>query len=1213
MIYRGRNIAMNTIKTVVLPVFLVIFSLQLCLPEMVFSQEDKKKEELRRKLLELKKKKSEIEARTVKKRQKLQGQQRSLPEVIAKYEKLYANCKGKKSERCASIMYDLSKMYYDKGRDDYINARTNYEKRMDRWEKDPQGPEPVNPIPDYTKSLSFYYESVKQYPDFVKADEGYYQIGMIETLNGNIDKSNVAYKKLLAKFPNSIRASAAHFRRAEFCFMDRDFTCALKHLKKIKKKELNLEVQEMAHYREAEIYYSRAEFDKAVDLFFSYIDKCDRGEYPKKDLREEALEYLAISFSDMPNGGKKAFAYFKKVGKRPYEDYVIYTIGMKNFNHGQYDQAILALRTALKRFPYYKDAPLAQQMIVACFVIRKKYDEANKERGKLVDYYSPGSEWHSNNANDAVALEKAGIELRKALAAIPIYYHAEAQKKKNKALFEKALNRYHQYISDFPGEKWKVYEFRYNMAEIHNSLHNYEKAAEYYDYVATQNLSTYPRFEMELDTLGMEDEEKERMQKKSKKQSPVAISQEDAGYNAIVAFDNLRKKIMKERKLADDKSYNLPETQKFLEYIHTFAAKFTKSSSTPKVLYLAGNVHYSAKAYDAAIVEFKKIIANYSTTKHGKKAMRMLANTYAAAGEYNMALEKYKDLLVREKPNTPDYKEVIDLAAGALFKNASSIKKSGNLIGAADAFKSISAEFPTSNIAARGWFEAGVSLEKANNRDLAAVTFMGLGEKFPKSKLREKAYVRAAKNYIKLGDFKKAGETYEVASSKVAKADYAVPSLSAAADNYKKAKMYNKAGKMYEATMHRYPKDKRVPLAIYNGALIFEKAKLYPKAIELYTVLSNKYPKSEYAADGYYAIGFCYKKMKDYSAMAKAFNSYGNKFTTNRSKQVAAFVQAAEAYIKMEKLKDAQINAQSAVAIYEKFHKKAKIDPSAAAKAYYALGRVKQKQMDAIKLSGKSAKAVQTKLKGKTKALEPALKAYAKSIEIGVGEWTIRSTYQIGKGFVDFADAFKKQTLFGNTAQKTASKIKISSSLEKYYQKAMEKFEWNINKAYEQNIKNKWVNLSENEFMRIAYRRGHLFEEIGLIFKNAPVPRNMDKEEKQIYKDVLEEKYLEALDAALPKYEEAIDAAKHLGIVGNEYTDSIKARIEFINPSSPKLDVQITEREEKPIAQTDEIEKPEPEEERREEQKIEFKKEEPPEPDKQDTKKRKKRRRKKNK
>lgn len=1153
---------MNAVRNVVSALFLATFCLQFLSPPTLYADEaDKKKEELLRKIQALKSKKAKIDQQTKAKLEKQTGPKKSLGEIIAKYERLFANCKGKKSERCADVMYSLGKLYYDKARDEYIKSRQNYEKAMDRWEKNPSGPEPVNPIPNYTRSVNMYIQSVKLYPDFIKADEGYYQIGTIQTLNGNLDLAKDAFFNLVKRVPNSIRASAAHFRLAEFCFMDRDFTCALKHIEKIKQNEINPEVQEMAHYRKAEIYYNRAEFDIAANLFFSYVEKCDRGEYPKKDLRYEALEYLAICFSDMPKGAQKAINYFKKKGKRPYEDYIIYTVGMKNFNHGQYDQAKLALKTALKNFPYYIEAPLAQQMIVACFIIRKKYGEANVEREKLVDYYSAGSEWASRNSGDAVAIEKAAYEVRKALASIPIFYHADAQKKKNKALFEKAIKRYQQYIDMFPKEKWKVYEFKYNMAEIYNALHQYEKAAQYYDYVASQSLSTYPAYKDEmLDTLGMEGEEIEKLKMQKKKSTPVAISQEDAGYNAIVALDNLRKKKMRQGGLTDAQSYAAPETKKFIEYIHSFVGKFPKSSNSPEVLYIAGNVHYSAKSYDAAIVEFKNVITNYSHTKYGGKALRMLANTYSKSGEYNMALEKYKQLLAKEKPNTKGYKEVIDLAAISMFQSANALKKTGSLIGAADAFKSIYAQFPTSKIAAKGWFEAGAVLEDANNNELAALTFKELGNKFPKSKLREKAYVRAAENYKKLKSWEAAAQVFELAASKIAKADYAIPSLSAAAENYKKAKRFNKAGLMYETILHKYPTDKRTPLGIYNAGLIYEKGKMYKKAIDMYTALGTKYPESEYAAEGYYSIGFCFEKLNNNVQMARAFTSYAEKFTANRSKQVMALVRAAEAYMKMKNYKEAEKNANTASIVYEKFKKKASIDPVAPSKAYYIMGEIRQKEYNKIGLKGKNEKQVRARVQEKTKALEPVLKAYAKAIELGVGEWTIRSTYQIGKSFVDFAGTFRHQSLFGSKDQKIASKIKIISQLEKYYTKAMEKFQWNINTAYEQNIKNKYVKKSTDEFMRIAFKKGYLFEEIGLVFKKAPVPRGMSKEDIQVYKDVLEEKYLEALDAALPKYEEAVFAAKDLGIVQNAWLDSVKSRISFINPSSQALTVQLTAR-----------------------------------------------------
>ena len=1145
---------------------LSILAVHVCLPVSVSGEDvsEKKKEELRRKIEELRSKKMQVDQQTQKKisESKGTGQKRaqSLEEIIGRYERLNGNCTGKKSQRCADIIYTLSKLYYDKSRDDYIRERAEYEKKMDSWEKNPVGAEPANPLPDYSKTLRYYQESVKEYPDFEKADEGWYQIGTIQTLNGNMDASRDAFAQIVLKFPNSPRASAAHFRLSEFCFLERDFTAALKHIEKIKQEEIYPEVRQMAHYRKAEIYYNRAEFDVSAQLFYEYVEKCDRGEYPKKDLRDEALEYLAISFSDMPDGARKAIAHFRKVGNRSYEAYVIYTVGMKNFNHGQYTEAILALETALKSYPFYEEAPVAQQMVVACFIIGKKYDDANAAREKLVDYYGPGSEWASRTAGNAVAVERASSEVRRALAAIPVYYHAEAQKKKNKELYEKALKRYEQYITTFPDEKWKVYEFKYNVAEIFNALRSYAKAAEYYNYVASRDLSTYPEFKMELDTLGMEQEEVERIRRQKKKKSPVAISQEDAGYNAIVAFDNLRKQTIAQKSLNDEQAYALPVTKKFIEYIHMFQDRFPESSNSPEVLYLAGNVHYSAKAHDAAIVEFKKILAGYASTAFGPKALRMLANTYSAAGEYEMALSKYRDLLTREKPNTSGYKEVLDLAAGAVFKKANALKESGNLIGAAEGFKQIFSEFPTSKIADRGWFEAGVSYEEAKSLELAAVTFKELGEKFPKSELREKSYVRSAEDYKKLEQWEQAAMVYELAAMKIPKADYAIPSLSAAADNYKKIKEYAKSGRMFDLIIQKYPTDKRTPLAIYNGGLVYEKGRIYEKAIGLYKLLGDKYTESEYAPEAYYSIGFCYEKMGNNIKMAQSFTSYAVKFTGNRSKQVSALVRAAEAYMKMKDVAETRKNCNTAVTLFEKFGKKTAIDPVAVSKAYFMLGQLAQSDFDKLSIMGKNEKEVTAKLKEKTKALEPVLKAYAKVIKLGVGEWTIRSTYMIGKSFVDFATAFRNQSLFGSRDQKLASKIKIISGLEKYLVKAMEKFEWNIQTSYDQNLENEWVDKSRQEYMRLAFQKGKLFEEIGELFKNAPIPKGFSPEEEQAYRDVLEEKYLEALDASLPKYEEGIRAAAALGVTGIAWTDSIKARIEFINPESEALSVQIQKR-----------------------------------------------------
>ena len=181
---------------------------------------------------------------------------------------------------------------------------------------------------------------------------------------------------------------------------------------------------------------------------------------------------------------------------------------------------------------------------------------------------------------------------------------------------------------------WRIYEFKYNLAEIYGSLGDCKQAAENYDYVATQDMSKFPPFKRDVDTLGMDQDQAEKM--KSEKGVSL-ISQEDAGYNVVVALDNCRKKAMATGNVTPEQAYALPETKQLLDYSEKFQARFSKSANAPEVLFIAGSIHFSAKAYDNAILVFKKIIANFPASPMNDKAQRMLANCYSSTGQYESA------------------------------------------------------------------------------------------------------------------------------------------------------------------------------------------------------------------------------------------------------------------------------------------------------------------------------------------------------------------------------------------------------------------------------------------------------------------------------------------------------------------------------------------------------------------------------------------------
>jgi tetratricopeptide (TPR) repeat protein len=1147
--------------------WLVIFSIvPMVMSTAAFAGSDEdKKAELQKKIKELEEKQAKLAEKAAKTAEKNKPQGKSLDEIIARWETLLNDCSnGRKSVRCADAMYNLASLYYDKARDEYIQKREDYERQMIAYEKSPQGkPEPVNPVPDYSKSLRTYEDLAREYPDFSKISEVYYQMGNTYLLMGDLDRCRTVYTKITNDYPQSPRASMAHFRLSDLDYLEHNNSEAIKHMEKIKEDQVDLQTWEMVHYRKAEIYYNTADFDKAIELFYTYIERCDAGFYKKREFRDMALEFMAICFSDITNGGEEAIKFFKKVGSKSYEADVLYTIGMKNRIHGQWEDAIKSIQTALNRFPYYKLAPTARQMLIECFVVKKQYEKANDERERLVDDYGPGSTWYSKNPNPKDR-DQCTSEIKRAIGSIAMYYHALAQRKKDKSLYEKALKRYEDFFKAFPDDKWHFYEYKYNVAEIYNSLGDCERAADNYNYVAMQDISKYPEYKQEIDTLGMDQDEAEKLKKKSDK-GPVLISQEDAGYNVIVAYDNCRKKKMASDGINDERAYNLPETRQLLDYAEKYQARFPKSLNAAEVLYLAGNIHYAAKSYDNAIRVFKQINDNYPATKVNEKSLRMLANCYSSSGEYDLAMKMYRQLIDKQKAGTTDQAEVIDLAAGAMYKRAESMEKSDKL-GAAEAYKAISVDFPNSKVADRGWFQAGVCYEGLKDYTKAAETFENLPIKFPKSTMSDRAFLRAADNYKTDNKLDKAAQAYQNGAMAISKADFAIPSLSAASECYQKLGQYEMAGKMFEIIFERYSNDPKTPQALYNAGLMFEKGKLYTNAINVYYTLAKKFPESEYAAEAFFSVGLCYEKMSQFAEMAGVFTEYAQKFANDRFKQVQALVKAGNAFFNMRKFQDAEKDYLMAVSVYEKFHKSSDIDVGDIAEAYFRIGDIYYDGFTQVRLEAKNERAMKDLVSQKTKALEESAKNYAKSIELGVEEWSLRSTYMIGKGFVDMAEAIANQSLFGTAEERIGSRVRILSSLDKYYQKAQDYFYKNIEWAHNQNISGPYIDTSIDKFMEMMFRKGDIMEEVGRLLKSAPVPRGLSKEEQDAYAQVLEEKWLEALDAALPRYIEAIKAARQLGIAKNQWLDKVRERIKEIKPDSDELNQEITPWQPKPKA-----------------------------------------------
>lgn len=1083
----------------------------------------------------------------------------NLEQTLAQYEAYYTkNCDGDagKTSRCADALFSMAAGFYKDARDGFVRAQNEFDLAMSKWEKTGIGNRPTHPRPDYSKALRTFEDAVARYPDFVKAAEGWLNIGNILLLDGDTKGAKTAFETLTQKYPKSRLASAAHFRVAEICFSDiRDFSCALDNLLKIRNEDVTPDVIEMAHFRKAEIYYIRGDLDMAAELFGSYVDKSDRREFPKRELRGEALQYLAVAFSDMPEGANAAIAYFKKLGARTYEDTVIYAVGMKNYDHGQYDQAIVALKTALEKFPLFVDAPKAQMNIINSLVIRQRNEEANKEREVLVANFSDGSAWARANTANPIARAVADENIKLALSSIAIHNHALAQERTDSTekanYYAKAIDYYERVITGYPEDKWAVFEYRYNVAEAYMSTGHFEKAATSYDFVASADLKTYPVYRAEIDTLGSEADAIEKAKAaNTSKTSPVNISQSDAGFNAIAALDTLRKVEIAKGNLTPEQAYALPITARFIDYIKSYQQKFPDSENASEVLFLAASVHFDGGNFKEAVAVSLSLISAYgkADTAMFRRATKLAADSYVKDNQFELGIAFY-DTLISRTPNTSEnYQIYVDLGAAAIFQKASDYRTNKQVTQAVNEFKRIATKYPTSQVADDGWFEAAVTFEEADSAVSAANVFVELATIFPKSDLVERSFVRAAENFAKVNDYTNAGATMKKAAEFVNKPEFSIGAFSKASDYFKLAKDYTAAGDMYYEVYRRYPTDGSVPLALYNSGLLYEEGQNFVKAIEVYTILGTKYADSEYAPSGYFSIGLVYERMGDMQRMATAFVDYAKKFTSNRDSQVKALVKAGIAFKELGNDAEAENNLRLATQVFTKFRESDALSTEDGAKAFFNLAEILRVRFESIKLTGKTQREIDAAAKRKSEAFQPVIENYMQAASMAIAEWTIRSIYSIGLTAKNYAADVREQTLIGKDDVRLGTQIKIlSETLHPIYEEAISNLAKAVSLARESGIKADYVKEAELLLMQTWFLKAYAFEEAGSILRNSPIPDGLDEEEEMAYIDALEEYYANYVQAAFPVYEMGIQNAMGLFIGKNVWTDTIQTHMSILS------------------------------------------------------------------
>ncbi len=1101
------------------------------------------------------------------------------------------------------ILYALGYLWYEQEREIYSNKEEKYRQIMECKDKGGcKDVTPIAPVPSYENSRKYYIELIRDYPKFDQRPRVLYTLGMIFTKEGDFDNAAESYKELLEKFPKYENIHKAKLRLGEYHYLNREYVLARGLYEEVMNTSMGKREYALALYRLASCYFNTGMFKESVDWFFEYVDGVDKKQLDYGDFREEALEFMAISFSEMENGAEKAVKFLKKKGGRPYEDFIVYTIGLKNNSHDNPKEAVKSLTLLLKKYPMYIEAPLALGALIETYLKEKKLDTVNTLRQIMVDKYGPGSAWAKTYDSEKDRLKKVFFEVKNAAATIPMYYyktmdmaqhdakHAKDPKvrklaaKKASVMIHKAISSLEKYMVDYKSEVWNVYTFHYLLADLYSDslINDYRQAAKHYDWVSRSDTSGYPDRNKPVDP---EDAEYDvRNQKKSIHEliANIVIKPEDAAYASLTMFEKIMSKKLKEMGLVDSntyKAYQTPEVQEYLKKIAAFRKRFPGSQYANDLIFFEASINFDAKKYTDAVGGFIYIINH---AKDDKKlylpALKNLAITYLNNKNFELAIETYKKYLFALPPGSPDKATTVKAIATSMFAQAHDLQEKKQYIESAEKYKQIIIDYPEYSENDRALFNAAFAYEAGSFFIDAGREFERVYDRFPNSKIRKKSLLRAAKAFNDGKEYLRAANIFLKYKDELPADSQAVPSVFRAADMYKKSGDFVKAAKTYESVYEIYLIAKKAsangktiyvgaaenaPGAVYTAARMYESGGHFEEAISVYKKMEQTFKKAKETPDAALSIAICYDSLRDDKKMIASYQYYLKNYPMEKAKVARVYMKMAGAHNRLGNQKEEEILYNKVIATNNEFGAKFGIDPALAAEANIILGErefARYSKLDLIttKKGDKGAKILDSLLtKVKLPGMKIVLNYFANAIALQSREWTTKATYLAGETFWELKDKLKGQSIVEKDPYKAAyGTVKINEMLPQYYVKAMGYFYTCIDKfGNKEGIDDEWVKKSKNRFAEGFYRQAKLFLESAEILKKAPNPFPQGTEEYEVYLETLRPMIDSTRSKAIPEFVNGIEQCSKLGLTESWFY-RMKKELQMLDPTNKAVAIE---------------------------------------------------------
>ena len=968
------------------------------------------------------------------------------------------------------ILVRLADLYYYREKDAYFTRMAEYDDQLLLLEQGELTDIPEEPQLSCEKSLEIYQRIIDEFPQSDLVDDAIYNKAFLYEEMGQNIRANQIYVHLIDAYPASKYVPEAYMRLGEYHFNPpvNDLPKAIAHYKSVLNYKDSPRYEE-ALYKLGWSHYRLSQYPEAISYFTTLVENTESmekydplGLSARPDLRNESVEYIAISFIDF-GGAEQLSGYLEGIGNPDWGRDALAKLGDVLMQEKEdFPRAAEAYEALLQYDPSALDAPVIQRKIVDCSLIMQDEMGAFNERQELFTRYRQESVWWENTTDEKAKL-KAYRLVEQALRENIFSMIKRAEELDTPVLYEKIVEWGRTYLDAFPEDIY-AYMVRWNVALILDTkLHRFKDALQ--EYLTISMVYNEDRYSEFARNKGL-------------------ASIKDAAENAIVVADSLVRQTMNGSKPAlasgeaESKKEPLPLTteESWLAMAYdNFIKMYPFDNATPNILANAGALYYTHNQFAEALKYFKTLVKYFPQSEQIPNVQLSILESYFGKLDYDSA-EILAKRIMNESPTESMREKARTRLGEAIFLKAQTLAEAGQAKLAAEEFYRMGLEAPSLEFADRALFNAGREFESIGAYDRAVRAYELLRLSHSGSSLLPDALNNMAFNLGEMEEYEKGADRYV--------------QLATILNNGEQARD-----------------------ALYNALVFYEKAENWPKAIQAGKAYAMRYPDMDDADEIYFKTGRYYLKLDSLEGALRVYADISDRFPRSPLSIEASY--RLGQYYEARGMKDLAVEAYMKGCNRSRELEELGLDPNAyyAAEGLFHASRILQEQYAAVEFK-LPLESLNRSISRKQQMLQRLVDQYTRVI----GYATLRlpeSVFRIGEVYEDYAQTLSDQELPPMDATAKAVKYKeineattriYNQALTAYY-KAIEAIDkvgnGSVSASKPDSVAAEtradtllspttvWRDRSENKVTEMLYRMAELNERSVERILNAPIPGDL--------------------------------------------------------------------------------------------------------------------------